>query len=176
MTYPFRVARVAALLGLFLALVVAPAASAYPTMRVGATEGRAKARTLVAATEQFRLAAAAGLEVVRIDELVPPGTRQPSAAVLDELRTTARAAELSGIRLFVNAYPADNRRVPLDEGSRADFAAYLLALARAAPSARSWVIGNEPNLTSSGCPSSTRTERAPPPPRIRPFSLPPTTR
>ena len=53
---------------------------------------------------------------------------------------------------------------PLSARDRAEFASYAAAIAREIPELRYISLGNEPNSTCSGCPSSGRAARTPPPP------------
>lgn len=138
--------RVLPLLGTLTALALAPAAEANPTMYVGAAEDNVKRSVLVDSKANFELAAAAGMNAIRITALWSPGLREPNPDQLAVFRTTARAAELTGIRVIVAAYPDSNRGVPLTDASRDDFASFVTAVARAAPNLRDFIIGNEPNL------------------------------
>jgi hypothetical protein len=131
-----------ALIACVFALVVAPGAAAAPGMAIGAAEDLGRVPAFADSKAQFELAAAAGMNAIRITALWAPG----AAVDATLFQTTYQAASLSGIRLFVSAYPAVNTQVPLDSASRAAFAAWVASLAQAVPSIKDYIIGNEPNL------------------------------
>ncbi len=116
--------------------------AAQPGMVVGAADDRVRTLSFVDSKAEFELAAAVGMNAMRVTALWRPGT-PPDLALY---QTTSQAAALTGMRVFVSVYPESNRAVPLDDGARADFAGYAATLARAAPGLRDYIIGNEPNL------------------------------
>ncbi len=127
-----------------LAAALPTAASAHPTLVVGAAENAVQTPSLTDSKAQLELAAAAGLQMVRVVALWY-GSSTPSSDQLAAFTTTARAADLVGVRLAVNVFPAVNRQAPKDDASRASFVSFTTALARAAPTVRDFVVGNEPN-------------------------------
>ena len=142
MTLRQRIALVVS--GAALAATVPIAASAHPTLVVGAAENAVQTTSLTDSKAQLELAAAAGLQAARI--VVPwYGSDVPSSDQLAAYSTTARAASLVGVRLVVNVFPAKNTQAPKDEATRAGFAGFVAGLARAESTVREFVIGNEPN-------------------------------
>ena len=138
--------RIALALAVLLTLVLVPAAAANPTMGVGAAEDRGKVRDFADAKAQFELAAAAGMDVVRITALWRPGLSAPDPSTVSLFETTADAAELVGVRLIVSVYPEVNRQVPLEPNSQDEFASFAAGLAAAVPTLNDFIVGNEPNL------------------------------
>ena len=132
---------------LVCALVLAPGASAGgPTMVVGAAEDIVKQPDLVAAKAQMTLVRLAGLDSVRVTAIWDPGQTRLSTTETAVFRNVVAAAQLSGIRVIVSVYHFGSRTTPLTDEARADFARFAAAIARAFPSVREFVIGNEPNL------------------------------
>jgi hypothetical protein len=133
----------AAVAALFLAT---PAHAAGPRMWVGGAEDAAKTADPVVSKAKLTLARLAGLDTVRITVLWARGqTAVPAAeeAALDTLEQTAR---LSGIRVVVSIYPFGSSQTPLTEEWRTQFAGFAAAVARAHPSFREFIVGNEPNI------------------------------
>jgi hypothetical protein len=127
-------------------VALVPTAQAGPGMAVGAAEDLVKQPVLADSLAQFELAFAAGMNAMRITALWRPGDAAPDEGLVSVLETTARAADLTGIRLYLAVYPAGNRQVPLDATSRAEFASWAAGIADAVPSLRRFIVGNEPNL------------------------------
>jgi hypothetical protein len=127
-------------------LVLVPAASAKRGLAIGAAEDMVKRGDLGEAKAQLELAAAAGMNAIRVTALWRAGQTAPDPGSLAAIATTSDAATLTGIRMFVSVYPAVNREAPLDDTARRDFASFTAALATAAPGLRDFIIGNEPNL------------------------------
>src|ERR687884_1188122 len=129
------------------ALATAPAAFAGgPTMTIGATEDIVKQPEPVAAKAQMDLLKLAGLRAVRMTQEWAPGEPTPSGAAFDELKNAVAAAQLDGVRVVLSVTNHGSRTTPLSDQDQADFAAYAAAVARALPSVRDFVVGNEPNL------------------------------
>jgi hypothetical protein len=129
-----------------LALVVAAAADAGPTMFVGAAEDGARNVDPVAAKTEMDLAALAGFDAVRMTSVWSPGRREVSGDELTMLQNAAAAAQLDGIRLILTVYHRNQRMTPLTAQARADFASYAASIARAVPTIDDFIVGNEPNL------------------------------
>jgi hypothetical protein len=132
-------------LGAALALA-APAQAGGPTMLVGVAEDFVRQPDLVAAKTKMTLVRLAGLDSVRVSVTWRPGETAPSATERDILRNLDAAAKLSGIRVILSVSHFGSRTTPLTEEQRSDFAKFAAALARAFPSFREFIIGNEPNL------------------------------
>jgi hypothetical protein len=115
-------------------------------MRVGAAEDFVKGKTLVEARANMTLARLAGFDTIRITAIWAPGETEPSDTEAEVIANAAAAARLSGIELVVSVYHRGSRTTPLTEEHRAEFAQFAAAVARANPSLRHFVIGNEPNL------------------------------
>jgi hypothetical protein len=141
------VKRVLALSVALVALVLAPAGGAGgPRMLVGAAEDVVEQPTLVAAKAHMDLARLAGLNAIRSTAIWAPGQTAPEAAQLAALKNAAAAAHLDGVTLIVSVYQFGSKTTPLTDREQADFAAFAASLAKALPTVRSFVIGNEPNI------------------------------
>src|SRR5918994_2101957 len=123
-----------------------PAHAGGPRMGVGGGQGAAKTADPVAAQGKLTLARLAGLDTVRITVLWARGqTAVPNAeeAALDSLE---QAARLSGIRVVVSIYPYGSSQTPLTDEWRTQFSDYAATVARAHPTFREYIVGNEPNI------------------------------
>src|ERR671923_1120818 len=130
-----------------VALAAAPSAFAGgPTMTIGATEDIVKQPDLVAAKAQMDRLKLAGLRGVRITQEWAPSQTEPGGADFDALKNAVAAAQLDGVRVVLSVTNHGSRTTPLSDQDQADFAAYAANVARALPSVRDFVIGNEPNL------------------------------
>jgi len=135
------------LLGVVLALALAPAAAAGgPGLTLGAAEDVVRSPSPTEAKAQMTLLQLAGLKAVRITSIWKPGEKVPSETEQLVLRNVAAAAHLSGIRVYVSVFHAGSRTTPLTSEARADFAAYTAAIVSENPSLRDVIVGNEPNL------------------------------
>ena len=135
-----------ALCALF-ALAVVPAAHAGgPTMAVGATEEVLRQTDPALAKAQMDLAKLAGFDSVRVTEIWAPGQTSPTAENLTELQNVVASARLVGIRPYVSITNFGSRTTPLTAEDRAQFAQFAAATARALPTVRDFIVGNEPNL------------------------------
>ena len=130
-----------------VALAAAPSALAGgPTMMIGATEDIVKQPEPVAAKAQMDLLKLAGLRAVRMTQEWAPGDTEPSGPGFDALKNAVAAAQLDGVKVVLSVTNHGSRTTPLSDQDQADFAAYAANVARALPSVRDFVIGNEPNL------------------------------
>ena len=135
------------LLTVLAALALAPAAQAGgPTLTLGAAEDVVRSSSLVEAKAQMTLLQLAGFRAVRVTSIWKPGELAPGAAERRVLDNVAAAAGLSSTRVYVSVFHAGSRTTPLVPQDRAQFAAYTADLARAYPSFRDVIVGNEPNL------------------------------
>ncbi|MBA2474540.1 MAG: hypothetical protein H0V40_01085 [Actinobacteria bacterium] len=134
---------VAVVLGLALA---GPASAAGPTLAVGVADDFVKQPDLVGARAKLSLLRLAGLDSVRVTVIWTPGETEPSAKEATELSNLAAAARLTGIRIVVSIYNFGSRTTPLTDESRAEFARFAASLARAYPTLRDFIVGNEPNI------------------------------
>jgi hypothetical protein len=129
------------------ALLVAPAAWAGgPRLLVGAAEDSVEQPTLVAAKSHMDLAKLAGLNAIRSTAIWAPGQTKPEATQLTALKNAAAAAKLDGIATLLSVYQFGSKTTPLTDQDQADFASFAASLAKALPTVRSFVIGNEPNI------------------------------
>src|SRR5919204_590001 len=129
------------------ALVTAPPALAGgPTMMIGATEDIVKQPDPVAAKAQMDLLKLAGLRAIRMTQEWAPGDTEPSGPGFDTLKNAVAAARLDGVKVVLSVTNHGSRTTPLSDQDQADFATYAANVARALPSVRDIVIGNEPNL------------------------------
>ena len=132
---------------LFLLAVLAVAASAHaapPRLYVGATEDAAKNVDPAVAQAKMDLAKLAGLDVVRLST-VWTGASTPAPEELLALSNAAAAAHIDGIRPIVSIYQF-SRNTPVTAAARHQSAAYAAELARALPTVKDFIVGNEPNL------------------------------
>ena len=137
----------AAILLALLALVVAPnAVAGGPGLLIGATEDAPRSASLTVSKAQMDLLVAAGFRAVRITQEWAPGHTTISAAGKEVLDNVAAAAELDAVTVVCVVMNHGSATTPLTADDQADFAAYAASVARAAPSFRVFVVGNEPNL------------------------------
>src|SRR5689334_2458307 len=136
---------------LLLIVLIALAAPARalaggPAMLIGATEDAVRQPTLAGAKAQMDILRLAGFNSVRVRQVWAPGETAPSADDLTTLSNVAAAANLDGVTVMITVTNFGNRTTPLTLEARDQFSAYAAALARALPSVRHFVIGNEPNI------------------------------
>src|SRR6266536_4342213 len=135
------------ILVLLVALVLPGRASAGgPTMLIGATEDAVRQPTLIGVKAQMDLLRLAGFNAVRVTQVWAPGKTKPDADDIRVLTNIVDAAKLDGVTVMATVTNFGNRTTPLTLEARDEFAAYTAALARALPSIRYFVIGNEPNI------------------------------
>jgi hypothetical protein len=144
------------LLCLLLALALVPAAAAGTPLLVGAAEDSAKQPDPSVAKTKMDLAKLAGFDSIRITAIWTPTKRRLEGYDLLTLQNAAAAAQLDGIRLIIAAYPSGSSVTPLTRVARAQFAAWTASIARALPSVKDFIIGNEPNLNRFWLPQFTR--------------------
>ena len=137
--------RLAALVAV-AALAVPGAAQASQGMTVGAAEDSAKAPTLPLAKAKMDLAKLEGLGAIRLTAQWKRGENAPDPGELALLQNAVGAADLDGIAVYLSVYPAGSSQTPRNDAERADFVSYATALARALPTVRRFIVGNEPNL------------------------------
>lgn len=129
------------------AFALAPAAHAGgPSLALGAAEDVVRSASPADAQANMTLLRLAGFRAVRITSNWLPGLTEPTASEAAILRNVATAAGLGGVRVYVSVYHPGSRTTPLTPEARAEFAAYTAALARANPTFRDVIVGNEPNL------------------------------
>jgi hypothetical protein len=135
----------AALLTAVLAL--APSAHAGgPGLVIGSTEDSVRSPLLAVSKAQMNLIALAGFDAVRITQIWSPGETGVTAADQTILHNVTSAATLDAMQVLVSVLPYGSATTPLTDTEQADFAAYAASVARAAPSVRIVIVGNEPNL------------------------------
>ena len=115
-------------------------------MLIGAAEDAGKTPVFGDSKAQFELAAAAGMNAIRVTAQWRPGMAAPDGGVVSLFQTTSQAATLTGVRIIVSVYPKANHEVPLDAASRSEFASFAAGLAAAVPELNDFIVGNEPNL------------------------------
>jgi hypothetical protein len=128
------------------ALALASPALAGRGMLVGAAEDAGKRGDLVSAKAQMDLAQLAGFDAIRETTIWTPGQTEPGPNELAQLKSSADAAQLDGIRIILSVYQWGARTTPLTPAARAEFAAFCASLARQLPNVRDVIVGNEPNL------------------------------
>jgi hypothetical protein len=147
--------RLAIALCLAACLGAASRAAATPLF-VGAAEDAAKQTDPSVAKAKMDLARLAGFDTIRLTALWTPAKRELEGYDLVTLSNAALAAQLDGIRLIVAVYPAGSSVTPVTAWARSRFADYAASIARALPTVRDFVIGNEPNLNRFWMPQFTR--------------------
>jgi hypothetical protein len=131
----------------FLALVAAPNALAGgPGLLIGATEDAPRSATMTVAKTQMDLIAAAGFRAVRITQEWAPGETSLPATGRQVLENVAAAAKLDAVTVICVVMNHGSATTPLTAEDQQDFASYAASVARAIPSFRIFVVGNEPNL------------------------------
>jgi hypothetical protein len=129
------------------ALAGAPDAFAGgPSMVVGAAEDNVRQATATASKAQMDLLRLLGVNAVRITSTWAPGATAPSPGEQQALANVDQAAALTGIRVYVQVMNFGSRTTPLTPQDQADFASYAASIARAFPTFRDVIVGNEPNL------------------------------
>jgi hypothetical protein len=137
----------AAILLAALALAAVPTAHAGgPGLIIGATEDATKSTTMSVAKAQMDLLVAAGFTADRITEEWAPGQTALPANGKQVLENVAAAAKLDDVTIICVVMNHGSATTPLTPADQADFAAYAASIARAVPSFRIFVVGNEPNL------------------------------
>jgi len=130
-----------------LALALAPAALAGgPEMLIGATEDSAQQPSLALAKSQMDMAKLAGFNAVRLSIRWDLGQTVPPADALARLKNAVDAANLDGIHVILSMYPRGSTQTPLTDGSRLDFATWVVAVLKGVPTVKDVIVGNEPNL------------------------------
>ena len=128
-----------------LALAV-PAHAGGPRLWVGAAEDAVKSVDPVTTKAKLTMARLAGLDTVRITVLWARGQTAIPEGEEAQLDSLEQAARLAGIRVVVSIYPYGSSQTPLTDEWRAQFAGYAATVARAHPSFREYIVGNEPNI------------------------------
>jgi hypothetical protein len=116
--------------------------SARELLVVGAVEDAAKSGDPDA---KMALARRAGYGAVVLSSVWTPPLEAPPPAELSALQGAAAAAAAAGIRPIAAIY-SFSAVTPTSPEARAQFATYAAALARAMPTVRDVIVGNEPNL------------------------------
>jgi hypothetical protein len=130
-----------------LALVFAAAAQAGgPYMIVGAADDVAKAPDAAFAKTEMDNAKLAGLDSIRVTQTWVKGQTTLGPTDQITLGNAVTAAQFSGLRLVLSLYPYGSSVTPLTDQDRADFAAFVVDVARRFPYVHDFIIGNEPNL------------------------------
>jgi hypothetical protein len=124
------------------ALLVAPAALAGPSLRVGAAEDAAKWGN---ASAEMARAQQAGFDTVRLTEQWSAGQTAPPAAEASALQAAVAAAAARGIAPVVAVYNTGSSSTPSTPELQAQFAAFAAAVASSLPQVTTFIVGNEPN-------------------------------
>ena len=141
-----RLALAAALLGLLAGCGPQGSGEEGNRIFVGALEDVVKQPDAKVADERVRLAQEAGFDALGITTPWSPGQTEPKPGELQLLRNIATAAQKYKIRILLSVFQYRNRDTPTTDAEQQEFAEHTAALARALPSIRDFVIGNEPNL------------------------------
>jgi hypothetical protein len=139
---------------MFRVLLVAVAALAFtpaafaggPHMLVGSVDQSVLQPTDVQAKANLQLAKDAGLgDAIRLTLTWARGKRAPEADSVQRVRSAVAAAG-TGTRVYLSLYPFGSSVTPLSDQDQGDFTAWVVAIAKAVPQAKHFIIGNEPNL------------------------------
>ncbi len=141
-----RLALVAALLGLLVGCGSLGSSDEGDPIFVGALEDVVKQPDPQLADEQVRLAHEAGFDALGITTPWAPGQTEPEGGELQLLRNVATAAQKYRIRILLSVFQYRNRDTPTTDEEQRQFAEHTAAIARALPSIRDFIVGNEPNL------------------------------
>src|SRR5215208_6975103 len=131
--------------GAFLALAP-PTAAGGPALRIGAAEDVAADPDYATAKVHMDRAKLAGLDTIRLTAQWTLGQRAVTAAQATKVGTAIKAAQFTGIRVFLSLYPLGSSVTPLTDEERADFAAFCVDVAQRWPFVHDFIVGNEPNL------------------------------
>lgn len=113
---------------------------------VGVVEDAVQQPDPAVAAERMAAVKEVGFGAIRITTIWSPGETELDAGRLAVLRNVASTARPRGIRVFVAVYHAGSRTTPLTEEDRESFASFAASIAKAIPSFRDFIVGNEPNL------------------------------
>ncbi|HET7855548.1 MAG TPA: hypothetical protein VFL41_03750 [Gaiellaceae bacterium] len=141
-----RLALAAALLGLLAGCGPLGSGDEGNPIFVGVLEDVVKQPDPGLADERVRLAREAGFDALGITTPWKPGQTEPDPAELQLLRNVATAAQKYKIRILLSVFQYRNRDTPTTDEEQEEFAEHTAAIARALPSIRDFVVGNEPNL------------------------------
>jgi hypothetical protein len=129
------------------ALVFAASAQAGgPYMMVGAADDIGKTPDAAFAKTEMDNAKLAGLDSIRVTETWVKGRTTLGPGDQITLGNAVTAAQFSGLRVILSLYPYGSSVTPLTDHDRADFAAFVVDVARRFPYVHDFIIGNEPNL------------------------------
>jgi hypothetical protein len=138
--------RAATLLAALAFVLVSNAHAGGPGLIIGATEDATKSTTMAVAKAQMDLLVAAGFSADRITEEWAPGQTALPATGKEVVENLAAAAKLDGVTIICVVTNHGSATTPLTSTDQQDFASYAASIARAVPSFRIFVVGNEPNL------------------------------
>jgi hypothetical protein len=124
------------------ALVLAPAALAGPSLRVGAVEDAAIWQNPDA---QMDLAKLAGFDSIRMTAQWSNGTTVLPPGQVGRLQRAAIAASMRGLDPIVSIYPVNAASAPNDTSARAQFVEFAKSTVRVLPWVDTFIVGNEPN-------------------------------
>jgi hypothetical protein len=125
-----------------VALFMAPAAFAGPSLRVGAVEDAAIWGNPNA---HMDLAKAAGFDTVRMTIQWTTDATGPTRGEMTKLQNAARAATARGIQPIVAIYNKGSSSTPADDASRARFVQFTRSVVGSLPWVTTFIVGNEPN-------------------------------
>ena len=115
-------------------------------MLVGAVDQNVLQPTDAQAKAKLQLAKDAGLgDAIRLTLTWARGKRAPEAESVQRVRSAVAAAG-TGTRIYLSLYPFGSSVTPLSDQDQGDFTAWVVAIAKAVPQAKHFIIGNEPNL------------------------------
>ncbi len=136
----------ALLVSLGVLAVASPASAGGPYMLVGAAEDVAKTPDAAFAKSEMDEAKLAGLDAIRVTQTWTKGQTALGPEDAITLGNAVTAAQFSGLRLVLSLYPFGSSVTPLTDQDRADFASFVVDVAKRYPYVHDFIIGNEPNL------------------------------
>jgi hypothetical protein len=125
-----------------VALVVAPAALAGPSLFVGGAEDGA---VWGDPTSQMALAQQSGFDSIRMTAQWVSGNTRLDPIIAAKLRNAAAAAEARGLRPIVSIYNVNSVQAPEDPILQGEFAEFAQDVVLTLPGVTAFIVGNEPN-------------------------------
>jgi hypothetical protein len=123
-------------------LVLAPAALAGPSRRVGAVEDAAIWQDPAG---EMDLAKLAGFDSIRMTAQWTAGATILPPGQVSRLQTAALFASMRGLNPIVSIYNPGGSSTPTDPSARAQFVEFAKTVVTALPWVSTFIVGNEPN-------------------------------
>jgi hypothetical protein len=125
-----------------VALALAPAALAGPSLRIGAVEDAAIWQDPGA---EMALAKLAGFDSIRMTAQWSAGQTVLPPGQVSRLQRAVLFASMNGINPIVSIYNPGGSSTPSDPGARAQFVEFAKTVVTDLPGVTTFIVGNEPN-------------------------------